>query len=334
MKPVPLGDFRSLGMRIRRLEDKTIPPYRLVAADRETWDRCWAQVQGSPLYQSWEYGAARHHSQLFRPERFVIRRGAEGAPVGLLQVLVYAVPLLGGVARISRGPVFLNGSLSPEQAPEDLEAVFGAIRAAARRQRWRLIRIAPELPPSDETTAHLGRLGFKRRLEGMAVASAVIDLARPPEEIRAGFHSKWRNLLNKSEKIGLTLESPPLPAALAFLAREYESMQRDKGFQGVPTGLLRQMAAQEGPRWACRLLFARHAQDRCGMVMVVGHGDTCTYLVGWTSEPGRALQANSFLLWQAMLLFRTLGYRFFDVGGLGGRTTEGVEHCKKRLQGR
>jgi hypothetical protein len=268
-----------------------------------------------------------------RPERFVIRRDGDGTPVALLQTLVYGVPLLGGVARISRGPVFLNGSSSPAGSPEDLEAVFTAIKAAAGRQRWRLIRIAPELPAGAETAAWLGNLGFKRRLESVAVSSAVIDLARPPEEIRAGFHSKWRNLLNKAQKMGLELEAPPLGEALAFLIREYETMQQDKGFRGMPTELLRHMAAQEGPTWTCRILFARYEQQRCGMVMIVGHGDTCTYLIGWTSDQGRSVQANSFLLWQAMLLFRSLGYRLFDVGGLGGRTTEGVEHFKKRLQG-
>jgi hypothetical protein len=305
----------------------------LVAADRKTWDECWSRVRGSPLFQSWEYGEAKHRSQRFRPERFVIRRQEDDAPIGLLQTLVYGIPLLGGVARISRGPVFLNGSSSPAVSSEDLEAVFTAIKAAAGRQRWRLIRIAPELPADAPTAARLGRLGFKKRWEGVAVSSAVIDLTRPPEEIRAGFHSKWRNLLNKAEKMGLELEAPPLEEALAFLVREYEIMQQDKGFRGMPTELLRHMAAQEGPTWNCRILFARHEGQRCGMVMVVGHGDTCTYLIGWTSDEGRCVQANTFLLWQAMLLFRTLGYRSFDVGGLGGRTTEGVEHFKKRLQG-
>lgn len=310
-----------------------ISRYDLIEADRRTWEECWRQLGCSPLFQSWEYGEAKRRSQWFRPERFVIRRVEDGASAGLMQALVYAVPFLGGVARICRGPVFSEVPGRPAPSPEELEAVFHAIKTTARKRRWRLLRIAPELPASTETVAWLCNVGFKKRMEGRAIMSAVIDLARPPEAIRAGFHSKWRNLLNKSEKMGLELETPAPGEALPWLIQEYQNLQRDKGFKGIPTGLLRHLAVQEGPRWTCRILFARHEQERCGMVMIVGHGDTCTYLIGWTSEQGRQRQANSFLLWQSMLLFRSLGYHFFDVGGLGGRTTEGVAHFKKGLQG-
>ena len=67
--------------------------------------------------------------------------------------------------------------------------------------------------------------------------------------------------------------------------------------------------------------------------MIVGHGDTCTYLVGWTPEPGRQLQANYFLLWNALLHFKELGYRYFDLGGLSARTTEGIAHFKRGMNG-
>ena len=304
----------------------------LVEVDRETWDACWKQVCRSPLLQSWEYGEAKRRSQRFRPERFAIRR-EDGTPVGLMQALVYSLPLVGGVARINRGPVFLTGADDPVESPQDLEAIFNGIKATARQRRWRLTRIAPELPAGDEAAARLCRLGFKSRPGAIVTASAVIDIGREPDEIRAGFHGKWRNLLKKSEKMALELETPSSGDALAFLIDTYESMQRDKGFKGVPTSLLRQMVAQEGPTWTCRILFARHEKERCGMVMIVGHGDTCTYVIGWTSKQGRALQANYFLLWQSMLLFRDLGYRFFDVGGLGANTTAGVHLFKRRLNG-
>jgi hypothetical protein len=320
-------------MCCRPANHKTTLPCHLVEADRQAWDACWGRVRSSPLYQSWEYGEAKRRSQRFRPERFVIRRLADQAPVGLVQALVYALPWLGGVARICRGPVFLEDSAGPASTPADLEAAFRALQATATQRRWRLVRIAPELPAGAETAARLGTLGFKRRLENVAIASAVLDLGRPPQEIQAGFNTRWRRHLKKTEKMGLTLEVPPPEEALAFLIPAYETVQRDKGFRGMPAELLRHMAAQEGPAWTCRILFARHREERCGGVMIVGHGDTCTYLVGWTSPEGRRRQANSFLLWQAMLQFRDLGYRFFDVGGLRGRTTKGVEEFKRGLRG-
>jgi lipid II:glycine glycyltransferase (peptidoglycan interpeptide bridge formation enzyme) len=303
----------------------------LIKIDRNNWNKHWHNVQHAPLVQSWEYGEAKCRSQHFIAHRFLLQ-DEKNTPVALLQVLVYSLPLIGGAARINRGPVFFSDSLHISPSTEEVKQVMTAVRDIANCQRWRIVRIAPEFLLNDELIITLTDIGFRKNNVPPAT-SAVIDITPSPEQIRSSFHSKWRNLLKKSEKMNLELETPPLRDALPFLIHEYEKMQLDKNFKGISTKLLRQMTEQEGPSWNCRILFAIHEGERHGMVMVVGHGDTCTYLIGWTSEEGRKLQVNYFLLWQSMLLFRNFGYRFFDVGGLGVNTTAGVEHFKKGLKG-
>ncbi len=305
----------------------------ITQTDYNIWDKHWRCVPHTPLLQSWEYGEAKRRSQGVRPERFLIRRSEDISPVGLMQAIVRSLPLVGGAARINRGPVFIDESFRPVPSPDDMEAVFHAIKVMAEKRRWRLVKIAPELPPDDEIISCLQGLGFVKQDNLSGAASAVIDIARTPEEIRAGFHGKWRNLLNKSEKMGLELELPPAKDALSFLIDEYEKMQQEKNFKGIPSQLLHEMASQKGPTWTCNILFTRYEGKRHGAVMTVGHGDTCTYLIGWTSYEGRRLQSNYFLLWHSMLMMREMGYRYFDLGGLGSNTTEGVEHFKKRLKG-
>jgi hypothetical protein len=265
-------------------------------------------------------------------ERYLICHGAHETPVGLVQVLVRSIPLIGGVARVNRGPVFFDEAHVPVPSPESVKEVFRAIRNVARRRRWWLLRIAPELPPDRAFHSALRESGYAKR-DTPGAASAVLDISRTPEDIRAGFHGKWRNLLKKSEKMGLDLEVPPLAEAFPFLLEQYETMQQEKSFEGVASSLLRAMVGRAGPAWTCQVLFAVHEGQRHGAVMTVGHGDTCTYLIGWTSDEGRRLQANYFLLWHCMLEMRRSGYRYFDVGGLGAHTTSGVEHFKKRLKG-
>ena len=298
---------------------------------RAEWDVLWARVPNAPLVQSWEYGEAKRQTQHCSAHRFLLL-DEKAEPVGLLQALVYSLPLIGSVARINRGPVFFLNFIHAEPSVEDVREVMTAIQETAKLNRWRLLRIAPELLDNDDLSAQLSKTGFRKRTNA-SWASAIVDISRSAEDIRAGFHGKWRNLLNKSEKMDLELEIPPVENGLPFLIREYEKMQRNKSFKGLSTKLLRRMSEQEGPAWNYRLLFARRDGQRHGAVIVVGHGDTCTYLIGWTSPEGRRLQANYFLLWQAMSLFRKMGYSFFDVGGLAGITTHGVEHFKKRLQG-
>ena len=309
-----------------------IQRYHLVSIDHKTWNEHWPKIRQAPLLQSWEYGEVKSQTQHFRTQRFLLQNETEEA-VGLLQALVYSLPVIGGVARINRGPVFLSDFLHISLSRECVREIMTAIREIAKRQRWHFLRIVPNLLNDEELIPILTELGFRKR-DRFPVSSGVIDLSRSVEQIRAGFHGKWRNILTKSEKMGLELEIPSPSSALAFLINEYKKMQRDKNFKGLPTSLIKAIVSQQGgPTWNCRILYALHKGIRHGAVMVVGHGDTCTYLIAWTSDEGRRLQANYFLLWKAMLLFRDFGYTFFDVGGLGGNTTAGVERFKKGLKG-
>lgn len=303
----------------------------LESIDRATWDQYWPTAFHTPLLQAWEYGEAKRLAQKCRPHRFLVL-DAQAGPLGLLQVLVYSLPIVGGIARINRGPVFLSEHWRASASAEQVGHVAAAVKRTARVLGWMWVRMAPGFFHNEKLFAPFAEFGFRKR-DVSPCSSAEIGINRSPQEIRAGFHSKWRNLLKKSEKSGLELEVPPLAEGLRFLVPRYEDMQRNKQFKGIPAPLLRSMAEQDGPTWNTRILFAQHHGERHGAVMIVGHGDTCTYLVGWNSPTGRCLEANYFLLWNAMLHFREMGYRYFDVGGLGADTTQGVEHFKKRLQG-
>lgn len=310
----------------------TIQTYHLVSADHSTWNEHWPKVRQAPLLQCWEYGEAKRKTQHFRTQRFLLQNATKEV-VGLMQALVYALPVIGGVARINCGPVFVADFQHVLRSPECVRGIMRAIIDVADRQRWRFLSIVPNLLDDENLTPIFAELGFRKQ-DNSPVSSGIVDLSGSVEQLRASLHRKWRNILTKSEKMGLELEIPSPSSALPFLIREYEQMQRDKGFKGLSTNLIKAIVGQQGgPAWQCHILFAVHNGIRHGAVMVVGHGDTCTYLIAWTSDQGRRLQANYFLLWNAMLLFRDYGYTFFDVGGLGATTTAGVRHFKSGLNG-
>lgn len=310
----------------------TTQRYHFLSADHTTWNEYWLKVRQAPLLQSWEYGEAKSQAQHFRTHRFLLQNETQEV-VGLVQALVYSLPVIGGVARINRGPVFVSDSQHVLLSRECVRGIMLAIIEMAERQRWRFLSIAPNLQDDEKLIPVFAELGFKKQVR-FPVSSGIVDLSGSVEQIRASLHRKWRNILTKSEKMGLELEIPSPSSALPFLIHEYEKMQRDKGFKGLSANLVKAIVSQQGgPTWNCRILYALHKGIRHGAVMVVGHGDTCTYLIAWTSDEGRRLQANYFLLWEAMLLFREFGYIFFDVGGLGANTTAGVRHFKGGLNG-
>ena len=57
-----------------------------------------------------------------------------------------------------------------------------------------------------------------------------------------------------------------------------------------------------------------------------------TYLLGWNGYKGRNLKPNQFLLWNAMMLLKEQGIRWFDLGGID-EDTPGISEFKLGVNG-
>ena len=68
-------------------------------------------------------------------------------------------------------------------------------------------------------------------------------------------------------------------------------------------------------------------------ILIVRHGTSCTYQIGWNSLAGRRLYTNNLLLWNAILEMKKLGCLGFDVGGIDEENTPGITKFKRGLRG-
>lgn len=79
--------------------------------------------------------------------------------------------------------------------------------------------------------------------------------------------------------------------------------------------------------------LSKNSQNASGFVFIAQHGDTATYLLGWTSSEGRAQQANYLLLWKSIELAKNSNIKWFDLGGYNDSTPKGIKHFKKGIGG-
>ena len=76
--------------------------------------------------------------------------------------------------------------------------------------------------------------------------------------------------------------------------------------------------------------MAEH-DDPLGVLVTICSGDTALYLIGSSNDKGRQMQANSVLLWQAILHAKQSGCTGFDIGGLSDATPKGIAEFKQGL---
>ena len=303
-------------------------------ASIEEWESLWIRIPHANLLQSWQYGAAKEQAEGWQVRRFLIA-GANGQPVALAQWLTRTLPFLGGIARLNRGPVLLEAL--PEVAA--IEASLGVLQAllrAARRQRWWIVQIAPELPDHETSRQGLQRLGLRRQ-PITAWASGRLDLRTDEASLLMGLKTKWRNCMRKGERNGVVVTHHQGNNSYQdLLIHNYADLQQNRGFKGLSEELIRRLAEQQGRAWSLDLFVAKGSDtsiddEPIGFLVSTHHGDTTTYLIGSTNDKGRQMQANSVLLWQAILHAKRSGCVWFDIGGLNAVTPKGIANFKQGL---
>ncbi len=300
----------------------------------EQWDSHWKQVRQTNLPQSWQYGIAKEHAEGWRALRFLISDNT-GRPVALAQVLTRTLALLGGIARLNRGPLLLEELLEPEGTENALAALRALLREA-RRRHWWVMQIAPELPDSEVARQGLRGLGLRPRVDA-AWASGLIDLSLSEDELLGQLNRRWKRSLRKASELGVTWKPEQINSSrLKELLGRYLDLQKRNGFDGISTSLIVELSRLQSNNWSCNLFVAEimnegGGREAIGYRICLRHGNTTTDFVVSTNEKGRQMEANSVLYWQAILHAKRSGCAWFDIGGLSEVTPKGIAEFKKGL---
>lgn len=291
--------------------------------DLKTYESLYGQCFQSNILQSAAYGEAKRLVEGFQVERMVIRESGE--PVALYQVLTKRFPLLGNVARINRGPLYPGNGPLPAEGLKRLFRSFYEEWIIGRRS---FLQMAPNIQDDLLSSADFEASGFFPCTEPRW-QSGWLSLEQPRDSLRKALQQKWRNLLNKSEKMETELHPVEKEADLDFLLSEYDRFMKERDFQSTSSGLIRAMyRSSPGSLFAA---VARREDRYLGAIVIVKHGDAATYLVGITSDEGRKANANYLLLWNGLIHCMDEGIRWFDVGGIDEVHTPGIAHFKKGL---
>ena len=293
--------------------------------DRQQWQE-WLKTAGrSNLLQSWNHGEAKARRGGWRTRRGVFL--LDGTPIAVVQVLQKRLAGVVKVSRLSRGPVFLRPLIKQE-----IDDIWHELAQLGRFSRGSVLSVAPESEVYGASLERMAQLGF-RPFRGYGWESIWLNLELPLDELRKRMDPKWRNHLNFSERAGLTLESGHDSTIFEWMIERYQELQRDRGFSGPEVQYLLDLQRQRTNGEELQILRTLHAGEPVAGICVALHGATATYLLGWTSDKGRDLEANRFLLWAAAIALKKKRLRWFDLGGISEEKTPGITAYKLGMNG-
>jgi hypothetical protein len=286
---------------------------------RGEWERLAAAAAACPFEQTWLYGDAYADG-----DRATVRRGvifADDAPAAIVQGFTRRFARLMTLVQILRGPVLVAPA-----AAELLPALYRRVGTEMRRNRREVLFWTPELADGESASAAMRVCGLRQILTGYA--SARLDLTPNEATLRAALHGKWRNALTQVERAPLRVDAADLP----WLLERYGALRRQRRFGGPGPAMLSRILSRAAPE-SVVALHATFGNEAVAGALFLTHGRGASYLVGWTDEPGRRLNAGTLLLWRGMLELRRRGIGSLDLGGIDTQRSPGIARFKLGVGG-
>lgn len=291
----------------------------------DEWTTAAKKAVDMNFLQSWRYGEAKRTISKWLPERYVIEDKG-GNALFIVQASVLNLVFGYKVAHINRGPILLSGEFQESELMRRV-ACIRLLLVSSSFNKWLLLNLIPEMQGL-ESAKMLASLGFIRISQNYW-GSSRLCLSFSEEEILAGFSSKWRGSLRKSINSSAQIRRSELSGRdINTLLLLYEGLKETNKFRGIKAELIESLVDEN-----FFLYMAYMDNEILGALVTIKSGYTCTYFIGATNKLGREFQANSQLLWKAILDAKSNGCLFFDVGGLDKKTPKGISSFKKGLNG-
>jgi len=305
--------------------------YDIREASRFDWELELGKSNNINMLQSWQYGDAKENSSKWKAIRFLVTK--DGEVVGLVQLLTLTLPFLGGVARLNRGPIIKNIVDEKSSEHEKLE-ILRILLKEAKKRRWWVMFVAPEIKYSKHAQNELNNIGFMDHTS-IAYGSGKLNLEIDESKLLMNLKKKWRYYLRKGMDANIDFAFVD-KLDLNDIIKRYENLQQKNNFLGFTNNLINELVDQKDDNWEFVAFTAKKSssgglEDLLGLVVIIKHYDTSTYLIGITNEEGRKLCVNYALLWKAIIFTKDNNCQWFDIGGLDESTPEGIAHFKRGL---
>ena len=291
--------------------------------DRSRYDNFLFNSEHKDILKSWEWGEVKSK---FNWEAERIGFSKDGQLVGVAQILERKMILGSILLYIPRGPVF--EWKDRELAKEVLASLKNFLKQKTKTKKIIFLRLEPPIEKDGNIQEIFRELGFKEYFKTVQPPSTLlIDLAAPKDELLKKFRRTARNLINRSEREGVSIEA----LAGSRITREYL-----KGFYNLYRATGRRFSFPLRPYKQFSILAEEMSGSGMmkfyvakikGLILAYGIvllcGDRAFYIWGGT---GRHKDYSKFFnygyIWEMLKDLKAQGIKTFDFWGLGPEEDE------------
>lgn len=279
---------------------------------KEHWDNfIKTNTADGGLLQAWLWGDFQKFLDN-KVYRLAVVNG-EGQFQAVILVVKHELPFEYNYLYCPRGPVI------KEIEPQALESLFAEIKKIAREDKSFMVRIDPPWAIGHEQ--RLINFGFRKsEYEVQPKCNLIIDITKNEEELLAQMKQKTRYNIGLAQKKGVKVQICQEICDLeSFWQLTKQTAKRD-GFHPHSKEHYKKMFEILSKDGTLKLFLAEYRNKIIAANLISFFGGVGTYLHGASADLYREVMATYLLQWHSILEAKKLGFKYYDFGGVNGRT--------------
>jgi lipid II:glycine glycyltransferase (peptidoglycan interpeptide bridge formation enzyme) len=298
--------------------------------NEDDWNCIVPMFSDATINQTWTWC----HEMSKKNSHLVIRKN--GILVAAVMLRLLSLPILKtGIAYIGSGPMWqLNGT---EVDTSILQHLIHALRIEYVLYRGLYLRISPNIftniPLNQRILSEFEKEKYKRK--DLVEQTLFLDLQPSELDLRKGLHPKWRNLLNRGEKTGLSVRIGKEYELFKIFKGIYEEMLVRKNYPGAIDINKIERIQSALPEKLKYTIIISELEDRPmagGIFSTIG--DTGVYILGATSYEGKKNSASYIVQWEMIKWMKKHGLRLYNLGGCSPEKIPETYHFKSGICGK
>lgn len=277
-------------------------------SDRATWDDFLLRVRPHTFLQTWQWGEFNRLQG-----NGILRLGVTEASTGRLVAVALVVDVSSRRARFlfcPHGPVWADPA-----AVSSLPAVVTHLKSYARSRGISFIRFSTMLPDTIESRSVFRQLHFRNAPIHMHPELAwMLDITPSGEQLLSGMRKTMRQLIRKSETLGVSTSMGNDDGARKEFLRLYHTTAQRQHFVGFSEAYLRDEMAAFGDD--AKILFARHGGNVLAGAVVIFTPYAAFYHHGASIPTKERVPAAYLLQWAAIVEAKRRGLPWYNFWGI------------------
>jgi lipid II:glycine glycyltransferase (peptidoglycan interpeptide bridge formation enzyme) len=304
--------------------------YAVDSVGEYEWNRMLELFGDVTINQTWAWCTVMSGNM----SNLIVKHNGEIVAAAMLRLFV--LPILGvGIAYISAGPMW---RLRHNEEDQDILChIARALRQEYAARRSLLLRISPNIFTNHCDHATLRSIfeseGFTRREK--CGRTLFLPLDQSLDDIRLGFHRKWRACLRKAEQLNITIRKGKSDSLFKDLKCVYLEMLKRKQYMTDVD------IEKYGQVYFTLPDFLRPIVILCEInnvpiagIAVFTNGDTAVPWVFATGDMGIKCNASYLLQWELIKYLKECGCHNYDLGGCSPESNFNTYLFRYRMIGR